>query len=1243
VQILSIGGQNIASLARPFEIRLDTGPLAAAGLFAITGETGAGKSSLLDTLCLALYGTCPRLSGEGTRESLPDVDGQDLKSNDPRTVLRRGAARAVARVAFRAVDGADYVAEWTVRRARDRSDGRLQAAERSLARLSDGQVLATQATLVHDRVVDLTGLTYDEFRRTILLAQGDFDAFLVARTGDRAAILEKVTGTGIYRDISRRVHDRHAEARRLLDTLETRRSEHRMLTPEARAELVRQIEDLRAAQQAQEKVLRQVMADLGAHAALATARDTLARAEARAVAAGQALAARQPERDWLAARDAAQGLRAEVERRDAAAAALAEAEATLARLTAERAAQAAMVTEARTAAEAARATRDRTEAQFKGFAEDWTRATTLDASIATAVEEAEAAAEQAQTAEAQAAATGTAQDDLRAQEADLAAAIAVGRQDLAAVPGHAMLLDQWAALSDRLRDRIAAATDRAAWQADRAALSETTRTGAAAIADDAAAIRAAEDRIAQAQVAQDRIAPDRSALAATAPAVQLDRIAQAMDDLRRLRLAASDARTARDDLTAAATRIAGAEAAAAAALAARTQAEAEATRAAHAVEALRRPVEAADAAVSDAAAHLRQVLRDGDPCPVCGATHHPVMADDALAALAAALRDQHDSAVRQRDAALIGAEAAARALREAEASIRQDTAARPAIAARLAAAEAAFAAARRALADGPPLDGLPDAADTPEADFDTLSAALADLRRARLADRDRLATLDAAHRAAADTIDAEQREIAHRQSLQREVAEQVAAAEAQVATLSARITDADRALAQIDARVAPILAAVGQSPEMYSTDGADRLDALGGTVERLAALRDRIARDTQRLAELGPALARSAAEHAAAQATAAEAAAHADRRSRDLADMRRQRAALLGGEATDAHRSRHNRARQDAQAADDAAQATLAAQAAALAGLDTLLAAAGATVGTARQADAAAAAALATACDAAGLSAERVRDLLRAPEVEVTARRTRLKQAETEVANAEGALAECRDALARLMADGLPDTPRDDLLARQADLEAAAQARAEDLGRLAERQAADAAAQARLADLDQVIATARGDADTWLAVNEAIGSANGDRFAQIAQAVTLGLLVERANLHLRDLKPRYRLDAAGSDLALQVIDLDMAGDRRTTRSLSGGERFLVSLALALALSGMGTRGALAGTLFIDEGFGSLDADSLDLAIDALERLQAQGRTIGVISHVQAMKDRIPVQVEVSRTGGGASELRLRTG
>ena len=102
----------------------------------------------------------------------------------------------------------------------------------------------------------------------------------------------------------------------------------------------------------------------------------------------------------------------------------------------------------------------------------------------------------------------------------------------------------------------------------------------------------------------------------------------------------------------------------------------------------------------------------------------------------------------------------------------------------------------------------------------------------------------------------------------------------------------------------------------------------------------------------------------------------------------------------------------------------------------------------------------------------------------------------------------------------------------------------------------------------------------------------------------------------------------------------MGGEARATRSLSGGERFLVSLALALALSRMGGKGGLAATLFIDEGFGSLDAASLDLAIDALEGLQSQGRQVGVISHVEAMKDRIPVRIIVAKQGGGKSSVRI---
>jgi exonuclease SbcC len=126
--------------------------------------------------------------------------------------------------------------------------------------------------------------------------------------------------------------------------------------------------------------------------------------------------------------------------------------------------------------------------------------------------------------------------------------------------------------------------------------------------------------------------------------------------------------------------------------------------------------------------------------------------------------------------------------------------------------------------------------------------------------------------------------------------------------------------------------------------------------------------------------------------------------------------------------------------------------------------------------------------------------------------------------------------------------------------------------------------------------------------------------------------------------PRYQLaQGITSDLAVHVVDRDMADELRAARSLSGGERFLVSLSLALALSGLEGRSSFVDTLFIDEGFGSLDQETLDIALDALESLHSRGRKVAVITHVAAMIDRIVVQVRVEKLGGGHSVVRLIDG
>ena len=177
-------------------------------------------------------------------------------------------------------------------------------------------------------------------------------------------------------------------------------------------------------------------------------------------------------------------------------------------------------------------------------------------------------------------------------------------------------------------------------------------------------------------------------------------------------------------------------------------------------------------------------------------------------------------------------------------------------------------------------------------------------------------------------------------------------------------------------------------------------------------------------------------------------------------------------------------------------------------------------------------------------------------------------------------------------------------------------------------------------DLLQHIEEGQISYDDWSYLSTLIGSAEGDKFRRYAQGLTLDCLVALANNQLDKLHGRYLLQRHHqSNLELQVIDAWQADSIRDIKTLSGGESFLVSLALALALSDMVSNRTQLESLFLDEGFGTLDAETLDIALDALESLNASGKTSGVISHVEAMKERIPVQIPVKKVNGlGYSEL-----
>ncbi|RGP37069.1 AAA family ATPase [Pseudotabrizicola alkalilacus] len=1237
MRILSISGENIASLAQPFCIDFTTQPLAGSGLFAITGETGAGKSSILDAMCLALYGDAPRLAGGAVADEVPDPSGEAIKAKDSRAILRRGAAQGWAEVRFTARDGKDYIARWQTRRARDKADGRLQNVSRSVARVSDGLILASQTTAVTEQIEALTGFSYDEFRRTVLLAQGDFDAFLRADTNDRAGLLEKVTGTGLYRAVSARIFERTEAARHTHDALTQQRAAHELLSEEARNAMQAELLALNDANRQDGEQARAVKAALERHARHAEATRQLALAvaeETRALSEqGQAAEARAS----LSRIDSATSLRAPWQSAQEAGRRLQNA-----------ADEVGPANETATlAAEQARHLHDlalqaaldlaATEAAFKAFAPIWDRAAELDSRIVSAMSELAAAQAQADTQGETAITERRVLEALQLEETTSDTLRNDANASLVDLTPDATLADDWRQIAQRIADHAEArrAFDKAETEAatheaevdrlirdladvatrtelDRATEADLVRHGAAL------ATRIAETEAAHPAARGTELAELASAIAGMARAEADHGAARAdLADATTVGVAAArDAATSQQDH--------------AAATLALLQAEAQ-------VVALTAPTERAGLAASDAARDLRLRLEPGAPCPVCGSVDHPTHADAALAELAAQLRSdlatarQTAEASRTRQAAILRAQDRAQGMADQAKAIAEKATAR------LTTTLAQWNGARaRALA----IRQCPALPDLPGDDPAHLSAVADDIAAAQTAEAATQSELTGLRKDLGD-LGARRDVLRAALSGQTETRDRLTTKLSTARNLYALARRAAE-VAQEQARrqalaLTPLLESLSEPAN--ALDDPDLTARLSRRVARVVDLRN--ARDlaTDRIVTLAPriATAQSRVDTADAQARRLQDAVAI--RHADLEALRDERAPLLDGEPTSQHRTRHNDARKEASTAQDTASKTHATAASTAAAAIARAEAALAEMAGAEQARDVAQAILTEALACTDMAAGDLDALFAQPVAEVEALRRRLRTLDDAVTAARATRASRQLDFDAALAAGLPEEPSEALADALATLEAAITTRAQRTGAIQEEFRRDTATRESLAGLEAKIGTARAELDVWQAVNHAVGSRNGDRFARVAQSITLEVLVDHANHHLSHLNPRYRLRRA-ADLALQVVDRDMGDEARATRSLSGGERFLVSLALALALSRMGGKGGLVATLFIDEGFGSLDAVSLDLAIDALESLQSQGRQVGVISHVEAMKERIPTRIAVRKQGGGKSVVEI---
>jgi len=217
MKILRLSLHNLASLTGTHHIDFESSPLAHAGLIAITGKTGAGKSTLLDAMCLALYNEIPRL--KGATGSLKDTGGQDVSIKDSKNILRRGCVHGFAELEFIALDSKRYMARWEIKRARQKVDGNLKV-DRYVKCLDDDTTLTQKISEVTPLIEKLVGLSFEQFTRAVLLAQSEVGAFLKAKDNERADLLEYLTNSQIFSLVSQKAAEKFSEVKNKRNDLE---------------------------------------------------------------------------------------------------------------------------------------------------------------------------------------------------------------------------------------------------------------------------------------------------------------------------------------------------------------------------------------------------------------------------------------------------------------------------------------------------------------------------------------------------------------------------------------------------------------------------------------------------------------------------------------------------------------------------------------------------------------------------------------------------------------------------------------------------------------------------------------------------------------------------------------------------------------------------------------------------------------------------------------------------------------
>ncbi|WP_223451946.1 MULTISPECIES: AAA family ATPase [unclassified Pseudomonas] len=1213
MKILAIRLKNLASLAGPFEIDFTAEPLASAGLFAITGPTGAGKSTLLDALCLALFGAVPRLSNAQVSAKAPDADGE-ISTGDPRTLLRRGTGEGYAEVDFVGIDGRRYRARWEANRAREKAGGKLQHSRQSLRDIDLDQLLASQKVEFKVQLEAVLGLNFEQFTRAVLLAQSEFSAFLKANDNERSELLEKLTDTALYTRLGRRAFDKAKEAREAHKLLQDQATGVTPLSNEARAELDERFNEAQQQLKTQQAQLKQLELQHTWLKELRQLQDEQLSATEQLTSARQDWENLASERLKLTRLEQLAPQRHQFARKTELTAQLTPLAAQIQQHTGQEQDLQTRQTQLEHSLSAAQTALIEAQSQHTSSAPLLRQAFEAQSTLARLIKDTGLSADLKQQAERACSEGQQTIQGLLEQQNRVAERLQRIAAELEQSTHLAPLSDAWNAYRDRLQQLMLIGNRLNKGQAELASLEQNATHAAEELAAQKQNLEvlykeagAEPDAVAeQIQLLGTLLQDNRKQLRAIEELTRLWTGQQELDKrIAELQQRQTVAQQERDRLTQDGVKT-----------------KNELTVAEQTLTVTRELLERQRLARSASVEELREQLQDDQPCPVCGSPDHPYHQPEALL----------QSLGRHDESEQANAQKAVDSLKEKLTDLRTEVGGVIAQQKELLQQQEQLLAQQQSLA--PSLDAHPLSAqlftqDSAKRDAwlnqqnsqlnqsitqdEQRQTALLTLQQDATRLQQQLRNAESASQQATQHLANQQRELSNdRQRLDEELIAFSTLLPAD--TLDALRNEPAATFMQLDRQIAQRLEQLDQ-----------QRDELSEQLQRQQTLEKEQDRQLTRVQQL---------ETAQRQFTTL---------TEQQQACQQQLTQLLGSHSSAEHwQQQLDQAVEQARNAQTTVSqelqsvrthlvqlaAELKAQQDRLLALESEDRELGLKIADWR--------ALHPELDDGGLE-----QLLSVDDQQVSELRQRLQHNEKAIEQAKVLLQERDKRLTSHQAQHNGNLDAAQLATALTELQNQFAASEHRCAELRAEQAEDQRRQNANQALAQQIADAYSEYQRWARLNALIGSATGDTFRKIAQAYNLDLLVHHANVQLRQLVRRYRLKRGGSMLGLLVMDTEMGDELRSVHSLSGGETFLVSLALALGLASMASSTLKIESLFIDEGFGSLDPESLQLAMDALDGLQAQGRKVAVISHVQEMHERIPVQIQVHRQGNGLSTLEVK--